>query len=307
VRNLHATVGDDKKAEAKASTSLSGHAKEVYSLTILPDGRLASGSEDNTIKLWNVKTGACEAMLSGHTSAVMSLTVLPDGRLVSGSWDNTIKFWNVKTGACEATLSEHTNPVCSLTILPDGRLASASRDKTIKLWNVKTGLCEATLSGHTDYVVALTALSDGRLASGSYDKTICFWTLSTPTSSLTVPLSFQSTLRVAYLNLTPLDDGLVLILSQPSKDTLQACVEALQILCADLPFKATVTDQHLQLNGLSTAQRDEVVKVLKAFLTVPAPVSGHSLSLLGVGRGAAPAVPVANQSSSPAMKKAGGS
>ncbi|AUT66447.1 DUF4062 domain-containing protein [Paraburkholderia terrae] len=158
--------------------TLEGHTGPISALTVLADGRLASGSEDATIKLWNQDNGACEATLEGHTGWVSALAALVDGRLASGSWDHTIKLWNPTSGVCETTLEGHTGWVSALAALADGRLASGSWDNTIKLWNPASGVCEVTLEGHTSTVSALTVLADGRLASGSWDNTIRLWDLA---------------------------------------------------------------------------------------------------------------------------------
>jgi WD40 repeat protein/ankyrin repeat protein len=155
--------------------ALTGHTSRVNCLTVLLDGKLASGSSDDTIKIWGARQGKYEAILTGHKSEVKCLTMLPDGRLASGSNDTTIKIWDVKQGKCEATLTGHTHWVFCLTVLPDGKLASCSYDTTIKIWDVKQGKCEATLTEHTDLVSYLTVLPDYRLASGSRDKTIKIW------------------------------------------------------------------------------------------------------------------------------------
>jgi len=81
-------------------TLFTGHTDEVTSVAFAPDGRtLASGSPDQTIKLWDVASGREVRTLSGHTHWVRSVAFSPDGRtLASGSYDNTIKLWDVASG-----------------------------------------------------------------------------------------------------------------------------------------------------------------------------------------------------------------
>ncbi len=70
---------------------------------------LASGSEDETIKLWNVDTGKEIKTLNGHDFAVYSVSFSPDGKtLASGSEDKTIKLWDVDTARNQNTSHGHT-------------------------------------------------------------------------------------------------------------------------------------------------------------------------------------------------------
>jgi WD40 repeat protein len=164
-------------------TTFIGHSNSVLSVAISPDGQtLASGSDDKTIKIWNLSTGQEIRTLTGHSNSVQSVAISPDGQtLASGSGENT-KIWNLSTGQEIRTLSEYYGySAAPVAISPDGQtLASGSDDKTIKIWNLSTGQKIRTLTGHSDSVGSVAISPDGQiLASGSDDKTIKIWNLST--------------------------------------------------------------------------------------------------------------------------------
>ena len=74
--------------------TLPGDTDDVCSVCALGDGRLASGSEDNTIRIWDLsKGGECVQALAGHTNAVHSVCALGDGRLASCASDGSLKVW----------------------------------------------------------------------------------------------------------------------------------------------------------------------------------------------------------------------
>ncbi|HEY9844633.1 MAG TPA: caspase family protein, partial [Candidatus Caenarcaniphilales bacterium] len=159
--------------------TLAGHADTVWSVAISPDGQtLASGSGDQTIKLWNLQTGKLRHTLSGHADTVWSVAISPDGQtLVSGSGDQTIKLWNLQTGRLERTFSGHTNRVISVTISPDGQmLGSGSADRTAKVWQLHTGKLLYTLSGNPEGVHSISISGDGQVLASS-GRGIKVWNL----------------------------------------------------------------------------------------------------------------------------------
>ena len=132
---------------------------------------MASGSEDNTIKIWNTDDGSVVRTLTGHNADIFSLAVLPNGNLASGSGDTTIKIWNTDEGLIR-TLTGHTDAIKALAVLQNGYLASASNDTTIKIWNTDNQSLINTFSGYNTYGNSLAALENGRFATVGLDDTI---------------------------------------------------------------------------------------------------------------------------------------
>jgi WD40 repeat protein len=105
-----------------------------------PDGRrLASGGENNTVKIWDVPTRRELLTLSGHSGDVYSVTFSPDdeGRwIASAGEDSTVKFWDSRTGTLLRTFRGHTGIVTSIAFTADGRLVSGSPDHTVRVWDL---------------------------------------------------------------------------------------------------------------------------------------------------------------------------
>ena len=112
-------------------------------LAYSPNGdRLASGSNDDTVRLWDPKTGTELEILKGHTGDVRAVAFSPDGgMLASGDGnDNEIRLWDGHDGEHILTLVGHQRDVTGLAFSPDGSiLASASDDRTVGLWDMDNG------------------------------------------------------------------------------------------------------------------------------------------------------------------------
>eukprot|EP00899_Mesostigma_viride_P007613 jgi/Mesvir1/16853/Mv15740-RA.3 len=135
--------------------ALKGHKAKVFNVAWSPliDGRLMSGSDDKTIRVWDVQlptpgtapTAGTSgnftevAVLVGHTSNVRALewhSELP-WVVVSGSWDASIRVWDTRTSACLAVSRDHHADVYGLTAHPSRPFvfASSSRDTTVRMWS----------------------------------------------------------------------------------------------------------------------------------------------------------------------------
>ena len=173
--------------------TLQGHSRRVYGIAFSPDGQhLITGSEDQTVRLWDIATGECLRVLSGHDRFVLTVAYIAGKKsgkktspdlIASGSDDQTIRLWNAFTGECLQVLTGHTGWVQTLAFSPDGAwLASGSTDLTIKLWDLLTGTCHKTLEGHGKGLESISFSPDGQtLVSGSEDETIKLWDVPTGT------------------------------------------------------------------------------------------------------------------------------
>ena len=85
---------ENKNNKIKLITKLEGHDGEIYSLLELLDGRIASGSVDWTVKIWDINNKICVQTLLGQKNIIFSLAQLNNGRLISGCEDKSIYVWN---------------------------------------------------------------------------------------------------------------------------------------------------------------------------------------------------------------------
>jgi WD40 repeat protein len=134
---------DKQRLDQKRDARLSLRARVAgpgLNVAFSPDGQwLASGGEENTVKIWDLKSGAEGRTLREHTGDIFAIAISPDGRWVaSGGEDSSVKVWDAHDEFRLArSFRGHTGIVSSLAISPDSRrLVSGSRDATVKVWDL---------------------------------------------------------------------------------------------------------------------------------------------------------------------------
>ncbi|MCA9069821.1 MAG: WD40 repeat domain-containing protein, partial [Planctomycetaceae bacterium] len=162
-----------------------GHGDHLYAVAISPDGQtLATGSYDQKILIWNLKTGTRVRELTGHNGPVFDLAFHPKGEiLASASGDRTVKLWNVKTGDRLETFTEPEKDQYTVAFRGDGKvLVAGGVDNRIRVWNISrtgkagTNPLQYTRFAHEAPILRLMFSPDNRrLISSSEDQTIKLW------------------------------------------------------------------------------------------------------------------------------------
>jgi len=155
-----------------------GHSGEVDTVGWSPDGRrIASGSRDQSVQVWDARTGKTIRKYTGHANWVFAVAWSSDStRIASGSVDTTVHVWDAVTGVRTTSYQGHSAAVHGVAWLPGGEvIASGGDDHSVRIWTSATGSTFFTYM-HKDAVQAVAWSPDGKyLASASVDKTVQVW------------------------------------------------------------------------------------------------------------------------------------
>ena len=205
------------------------HSGSVRSIQFIENSnRLISASQDNTIKVWDLKTGECLKTLNEHERWVTCILTISNNQLVSSSNDKTIKIWDLEKYECvnslisdssvyslcqlqdnklatgrmdglidiwdmnsltiQETILAHDDWITSLKLIDNQRFISCSGDSLMKIWNIESFGCIRTLAGHSNIIYGFDFTHDGLLLSGSSDKSIKIWNIESGECLKTISL-----------------------------------------------------------------------------------------------------------------------
>ncbi|MFM6908483.1 MAG: WD40 repeat domain-containing protein, partial [Dolichospermum sp.] len=103
-----------ERIRSRLKYTFKGHSSYVNVIALTPDGKtVISGSNDKTIKIWDLGTGTEKFTVKGYSKYVNAIAVTPDGKtLISGSSDKTIKIWDLVTRKEIATFTGESSITC---------------------------------------------------------------------------------------------------------------------------------------------------------------------------------------------------
>ena len=170
-----ATAGDDRRVVLWSATSGSGQRTlaaldaAVTCVAFAPEDRIAAGSADGAIRMWDAASAQLLATIAGHQGAVLAIVFYSDGRrFASCSADGTAKIWDLPTGRCLATMRPQLGALKSISVTPDSQTLAVAGYK-VTLCDAVTGQQRCALEEVKGYAQSAAFAAAGRLLISGYD------------------------------------------------------------------------------------------------------------------------------------------
>lgn len=166
----------------KIAKVIAGHVGWVRCVSVDPSNEFFfTGSNDRTIKCWDLASGKLKLTLTGHSHSVRGLASSSNHPyLFSVGDDKTVKCWDLETNQVIRNYHGHLQGIHCVAVHPQlDVLMTGSRDASVRVWDMRTRKEVHLLTGHSDSIEALiTQSSDPQIISGSMDKTVKLWDLA---------------------------------------------------------------------------------------------------------------------------------
>ncbi|XP_076368818.1 NACHT domain- and WD repeat-containing protein 1-like [Tachypleus tridentatus] len=143
------------------------HSDAILCYTVTYDCKtVVTGSQDMSLKVWEVATGKLTQVLVGHEGPVTCVAVAPfsPSLVLSGSMDHNLIVWDMTTGDDNFTLRGHKEAIKTVQLTIEGSVViSGSDDNTFQIWCTQTGHRIAMLDLHMTIVSVATSLHVGHI------------------------------------------------------------------------------------------------------------------------------------------------
>lgn len=288
-------VTSDLKPELVIQSS---HTKPINAVVFSPDGKwLASGANDDTIKIWDTSTGRVLRTLYGHSSNVNALAISPDGKLlasgsgdmtskreiptfkrggiVGGARDNTVRIWDVQSGRGIRTLVGHELPIGAVAFGADGRTLTSVSGDAIKVWDVASGNELSSLRTKYD-----------KSGMEKWDSFRSFSIFGGKDKRETQQAAWQKNLKLSASKIVVSREGQVAAVGQPDKGIWIYDVTNRREL-KQLTFQASPETEHSSLAFTANGRLVAFAKT-SSLVTVQEIASGRELYAIDTGYSATP-------------------
>ncbi|KAL5726231.1 Scytalone dehydratase [Ranunculus cassubicifolius] len=198
-------IWDPSLRGSELRATLKGHTRAVRAISS-DRGKVVSGSDDQSVIVWDKQTCQLLEELKGHDAQVSSVRMLSGERVLTSSHDGCVKMWDVRTDMCVATVGRCSSAVlCMEYDDSTGILAAAGRDAVANVWDIRAGKQMHKLLGHTKWIRSIRMVGD-TIVTGSDDWTARMWSVSRGTCDAVLACHAGPILCVDY---SPSNKGVI--------------------------------------------------------------------------------------------------